>query len=654
VLYVTTEIFSLITKGRQNTPSVTTLYEWVKRPTLERVLNDQFEFQWRTFKSSTCRPNDYRYWIISGGSGSGKTRAGLELPNILKSKLKEVKAHCVHIFIPAAHLPQLQQPQPPNPNQKVLRIPEHLSQVWESLSLAVASFYFWQSSSQEKRIAMKTLVAQMCDMRHVIRAIRFAEKLSALEPLVLIVQVDEFQDSRYATLCFLRQLSDKIREGFFVNNHCLILPVLTGTSPFYLEDVERIIPSPTNYGATIFTASPPFNLEESHTFVYNVLKFRSDSITALNSVNEYWKHRYYQTLLCWLGGLPKILEVFANLLSEAKYDFSRTETINDILTKVKMKVVNIYHPTIWIKQFGSENAIVQMLKIAFFEEAITRDTKINGMTIEQLEESGLVFLEDIPNSLGHYRISLSLFFMFFLNDNLGLQIFDPILLDGFFRLDENTFPQFCASLFKAIFRLLTYNGQKTKISIRKLFNNSVVTYPAQETLLDQEIVIQPNVIVDECPEVLERTHYSIEKIESICTLRRSNPTRVNFKEGRYIILMARRSPTVDILVPPNFGVQLKWSAYLASGQPIREAKNSSDQTVYITSQLIKTELEKMANVSGTDDFFFVLISPKQLAPGVLNVPVNNPKVLLVCGPENLRKFSRRFLSDFTLKQVFNQ
>jgi hypothetical protein len=217
-------------------------------------------------------------------------------------------------------------------------------------------------------------------------------------------------------------------------------------------------------------------------------------------------------------------------------------------------------------------------------------------------------------------------------------------------LDEKTFPKFCASLFKAVFRLLTHDNKPATISIRQLFNNSAATLSGNENLLDEKITIQPNVNVSECPQMDEEGNYQIKNIKEIRLLNRLQP--YDFSEGKHIIRVSRRALTVYLFVPPNFAIRFKWSDYLSSLQPIRKAKSDTDKTVYITPQLIRNEIEKMRTVPGTEEFIFVLISPKELAPNTLKMEIEKRRILLVCGTENLKKFSRAFLSGFTFAQVY--
>jgi hypothetical protein len=77
-------------------------YEWVDHPQITEQIQELFEANWRYFCYILTIPLDFRYLLFTGGSGSGKTRTGWEVPNILKKQLEEVKAHSMHVFFTLA------------------------------------------------------------------------------------------------------------------------------------------------------------------------------------------------------------------------------------------------------------------------------------------------------------------------------------------------------------------------------------------------------------------------------------------------------------------------------------------------------------------------------------------------------------------------
>jgi hypothetical protein len=244
--------------------------------------------------------------------------------------------------------------------------------------------------------------------------------------------------------------------------------------------------------------------------------------------------------------------------------------------------------------------------------------------------------------------------MYLLGEHLEFNIFDLILRESCFEMTEKKFPRFVASIFKVAFRLLTYNTKSPmKISIRKLFNDSAVTRPEFSTILSEEVEIQPDVEIQQCPGMTENNRYFLKDLRNIRIIKVGVDKTfdfIDFSKENAIVITNRYDKTVDLFVPPKFGVQVKFSRYLSSYQPIRPPKRGeSDPTVYTTLKIIKKERKKITKIKGTKDFIFVLITPKVLSPTLQQDHGLLPnKSLFVCGIQALKKFARGFLSDVSM------
>jgi hypothetical protein len=126
---------------------------------------------------------------------------------------------------------------------------------------------------------------------------------------------------------------------------------------------------------------------------------------------------------------------------------------------------------------------------------------------------------------------------------------------------------------------------------------------------------------------------------------------IDFTKGNAIVITKRHEQTMDLFVPPKFGVQVIFSECLSSHRPIRPTKqHGSDTTTYLTPKRREEEKKKITNVKGTEDFIFVLITPKVLSPILQQDHGQLPeKSLFVCGIQALKKFARGFLSDVSIR-----
>jgi hypothetical protein len=634
-------------------------YDWVERPQITEQLQKVFKHNWDSFRYNLSIPLNFPYLLLTGGSGSGKTRTGWEVPNILKEKIQEVEAHSVHVFFDLTNAYITFETPSTFPQEKPPRNQVHIQESGRAFSLLIASSYFFSSVDLLTQETIKQQIPQLNHLFHVVRAIRFAEKLLSDKKMVLFIQMDEFQQMPYLCLCILRYISDQIKANLFKKLNTLIIPILTGASSAYVSSTG-LEPGATNYGGEVLVI-PPFTMDESNKFICNVVKFSNPSI---NLEIEYKEERLHQALLHWFGGVPRILSFYGQYLSEMRPKFETPDEALKCVNAIESDTRTTYlKKEELFKRVGGKKIVMELLKLSFFEEEVNLDTVIGDFTIEQLQKTGFIFLTPIdPNKdPPSYRISYSPFWMYLLGEHLQFNIFDSVLRESCFEMTEEKFPRFVAAIFKAVFRLLTYNtNSSVKISIDKLFNDSAVTNPKSDNILSEEVEIQPDVEIRQCPDVIESSKYVLEDLRKIRVVRLKGTSNtfdtIDFTKGNTIVITKRREQTVDLFVPPKFGVQVKFSEYLSSYQPIRLPKErGSDPTVYLTPSIIKKEKKKMTKVKGTEDFIFVFITPKVLSATLQQDHGQLPKKsLFVCGIQALKKFARGFLSDVSIPSSFSE
>jgi hypothetical protein len=194
--------------------------EWVNRLQVNTEIQNIFHRIISSFRSKSRKPNEYNFIVIPGPSGDGKTRTGQHIPILLSSICRDYNIPAVVIcafFQPA--LSPLSLPFPPGYSEllKPPRIPMDVQQGGKVLSLAVASWYFCNEKfSTEIQQHLMGLSSSFIDFTCVVAAIRNHQQMSKDQIMVLTVQLDEFQNDSYTTLCVLRYISDLISNGFFM------------------------------------------------------------------------------------------------------------------------------------------------------------------------------------------------------------------------------------------------------------------------------------------------------------------------------------------------------------------------------------------------------------------------------------------------------
>src|SRR5437016_1602193 len=148
----------------------------------------------------------------------------------------------------------------PDTNNRYPRIPEDINKAEEVLTMLIAIYFFagvWTSTSINK---CKELIPKVMKYYEIIELIRKEMKLDQDALLVLILQIDEFQNSIYWTVTLLRVIAKIVKTG-----KTIIISVCTGTAPsqiLNLSDNKSSIISASQYQITNFHLSP-MNFDDS-------------------------------------------------------------------------------------------------------------------------------------------------------------------------------------------------------------------------------------------------------------------------------------------------------------------------------------------------------------------------------------------------------
>jgi hypothetical protein len=213
--------------------------EWVDRWGIKDRIDNLFVEQMAAYLYGN-REQDFRFWVIAGGSGIGKTRTGQELPRLLAEKLKNNNAHSVHTFIRVDSCP-LQFPLKDVGDADNACIADNIAQAGKWLSLGIAAWYFAHNYSDSTLRVFQGDLESFSDFIVVIKAIRLSEQMKGVvqedQTLVLFLQIDEFQRNIPLVRAALRFIRNRHLDSR--NNKVLMIPILTGTYPHGIEELQK-------------------------------------------------------------------------------------------------------------------------------------------------------------------------------------------------------------------------------------------------------------------------------------------------------------------------------------------------------------------------------------------------------------------------------
>ncbi|CAB4409993.1 unnamed protein product [Rhizophagus irregularis] len=567
------------------------------------------------FVYGTNRKQDYQGIIIYGGNGVGKTRIGFEIENFIAEDewiqrcIETLKVNFKHIFINMREiLDLLGEQQIKNPETNTYpQIPKDIEKAVNVLNMCIAIYFFakvWTSSSIEK---CKELISETMNYEEIIKLIRKEMKLDRDSLLVLILQIDEFQFSSYWTTTFLRIIADIVET-----DNTLIITVCTGTAPSQISSLDIICASQYR---TAKLNLPPMNLSESSQTFNKFISYFDNNYDADSLV----ENNIYISILNAIRGIPMILEIATRVILDKKLNVFESYDVAkqfwDLLCNhVKIK----YSKGLWLECLGDENNVILLLYFIHTQSIITKKDKIFGSkyTIEEFEIGGLIYLEEFDYD--NYIPRAPLIIISTLVDYFNLNnIFDKLLLSPFTLLNEESFPKFMLRMHQATYGLANLLGIST-ITFTEIyggngicsndFRNKEIQVKEIEYYEHSGLIPKEEGKYDEFskPGLNDR-----KNIPVVC----SGP--LGYKEiditlGKYLVLIARRTHSVDALTPHG-DEQYKYSLALESGHPIH-----TNSTGEIDINILKNEAKK--TLRGCERF--ILISPKTFIGNRTEIPEN--------------------------------
>jgi len=577
-------------------------YAWVDRPfksEAHREFNGQEILRkivlqnYQAFASKSTKSNDFRFIVISGASGTGKTRLGAEIPRIVRADMERLNIPFVYTFLSpqTSIFPVTQRAR--DPTGRIPRYPDDLEQGKRALAVGIASSYFLNNPTREAQEALVQATKDFTSLESVLKTIRKDKGLGDDTPLVLFIHMDEYQFATPTVLAILRNISDSFRS-LLPQLRCVFIPILTGVSPMEVTEVERGY-TPTAYSGTFFSLTP-LNMDQSRDFVSNVFRHQ----TGRDLDQSILAHPHFNVVLMLAGGHIRILEYFAKeLVLCGVGGFETEQDTKKLIENVQNDLRSIYDPRAWGQITKSSNDIVELMRTAFFHEDITRDMKFNGGTYGDAEQTGLFYLRPSPTSPNKFRLDFPPLLMLTLDRQFGFDLFSEDLVHGALHLEED----FLAYYLQAAFRILAKSKREDTKTLRSIFNGWVKGDKETMGLLNKEITPNPSIKVFHSPPYIPEGKLGTGKEElsknEIVVRRRMRHEPVDITSGKFIVIAGKRSPTCDIFTP-YFDAQAKWQ-YLRPGQEITMPEQE------ITRPQVKKEAKKVR-----DGFPLVIFSPKQL------------------------------------------
>jgi hypothetical protein len=228
-------------------------------------------------------------------------------------------------------------------------------------------------------------VESMLDYKDIVTLIRQDAQLNDNEFLILLPQLDEFQNSTYFALCAMRGIADALNDLYQMK--VMIHPILTGIGAIHYEKIkyDKGKIQPSKYDPALFYL-PGFDLQSSYTyFQYFQQKYNYQhlQLPPLEDTNSYLA-RYISIL----GGVPLILDWGASALFEnfkTDTSFANLENYHRLISLVESQVFRKYDEENLQKAFDVDVTsfplkLVQLLAQFVLRKEVLLTTKVDGKT----------------------------------------------------------------------------------------------------------------------------------------------------------------------------------------------------------------------------------------------------------------------------------
>ncbi|CAI2188724.1 15931_t:CDS:2 [Funneliformis geosporum] len=599
-----------------------TLIPFVARPQIEEKICEVIGLNlFNMFYEPSHRTQDYLGIVISGGSGTGKTRIGFEINNIVehnklaKGLKDELNATFEHIYINMDEIKNLLGPGlDDDANNKYPRIPEHIDEAYKMLTVLIATYFFAKAWSRKKiQNAMELMDSTKgYDYDEVVELIRKEKKLDEPITLIIVLQIDEFQTGNYWTVTLLRIIRSILVQ---VTHRTLIIPVCTGTAPSKIANLGEYTFSITQYAMANINLSP-MNFEDSMSlFKEFTINYYGDS-DILPTDDEI----FYRCAVNSVRGIPVIIEIAVRTLLHLKNEgvsaFQNYDTAKKYWENLKFRVNQKYSKKHWLSSLHNENNIMKLLFYIHVQKHVTKKDQLSGCTIEEVEASGLIYLDETIKDV-EFIPRAPLILIVALVEFFDLHIFfDPILLNPFTLINQDNFPDFILRIHHATYGLMIRTGIRY-ITLSEIYGRYI---DGPRRVLDHRIYVEiidyheqpPLIPKDSSKEKFTRPDLDRKRVAVMCSedIDKRGYQEIDATLGKYIIKLRRRISSADAILP-HADEQYKYSEALESGYLVHK-----DKTGELSIDTVGKEVKK-ANATGAERL--VIVTPKRFEG---NIPEN--------------------------------
>jgi hypothetical protein len=163
--------------------------------------------------------------------------------------------------------------------------------------------------------------------------------------------------------------------------------------------------------------------------------------------------------------------------------FQNSDTAKKYWEGLKVFVNQKYSKEHWQSSLHNENNIMKLLYYIHVQKLVTKKDQLNGCIIEEVEASGLIYLEQ-TNESDIFIPRTPLILITALVDYFDLHtFFDTILLNPFVLINQDNFPDFIVRIHHATYGLMIRTGIHY-ITLREIYGRYII---APEEVLNHRI-----------------------------------------------------------------------------------------------------------------------------------------------------------------------
>lgn len=305
---------------KKEKPKCVQMYPWINR--LEYTASDFWDLVERQVREyynfDGVHGDALKYFVISGGPGTGKTRTGLEIPNLLQDYCKSEGIELTSTFHSVRNWGGVEDDswngkRPAEDEKYEERMGKHFA-----VEL-IASVFGTEPSAVKNLSFVKRL-----DLVTALEVIKSYWGISSPK-WVFLVQFDEFQSRETPLIHLLRKIRKLMDDQ---PKFCLLIPVLTGSAILHLQPDDDF----GGYRPYLFR-SKALSKKLSKKFVKNALSYQGRP--DLVPTND----RTHRRFLSICGGVPRLLEFYVDAL--LKHD--ETPRDQNIWKKVLRQMLDDIH-----------------------------------------------------------------------------------------------------------------------------------------------------------------------------------------------------------------------------------------------------------------------------------------------------------------------